>query len=116
MAGKVSLNVKVVAGSINLTAGGASYAVTSITSHPNYNAYTYLNDISVLKTSSSIAFSEQVRPLPISANFVEYNIHAVALGWGLTTVSDLRNKNQRILFEILLSFIVQLFPGGWLHL
>lgn len=96
MTNKVSLNVKVVTGSILLSSGGSSYSVTSITSHPNYNAYTYLNDISVVKTSSSISFTEQVQPLPISANFVEHNTIAVAVGWGLTSVSENCLKYQKV--------------------
>lgn len=87
VANKVSMNVRVVAGSTFLSSGGATYSVAAITSHPNYSAYTYLNDIALLKTSSSITYSEQVKALPITANFVEPNRNAVALGWGLTTVS-----------------------------
>lgn len=88
MVNRVSLNVKVVTGSVLLSSGGSSYSVTTITSHPNYNAYTYLNDISVLKTSSSITYTEKVQPLPISVNFVDQNINAVAVGWGLTSVRE----------------------------
>lgn len=88
MVNRVSLNVKVVTGSVLLSSGGSSYSVTTVTSHPNYNAYTYLNDISVLKTSSSITYTEKVQPLPISVNFVDQNINAVAVGWGLTSVRE----------------------------
>lgn len=84
---KVALNVKVVTGSILLSSGGASYSVSSMVSHPNFNKYTFLNDIAVVKTTSSISFSEQVQPIGISGNFVEHNQNAVALGWGMTTVS-----------------------------
>lgn len=87
MANKVSLNVRVVAGSVSLSSGGTSYPVSTITSHPNYNAYTYLNDIAVLRTSSSITFTDSVQPLAISATFVAHNINTVAVGWGMTSVS-----------------------------
>lgn len=87
MTSKVSLNVKIVAGSISLSSGGTTYSVSTITTHPNYNTHTFLNDISLLKTSSSIAFNAAVQPLEISATFVEHNINTVAVGWGKTTVS-----------------------------
>lgn len=85
--GKVSLNVKMVTGSILLSSGGVSYSVKSMVSHPNFNKYTFLNDIGVVMTASSITFTEQVQPIGISANFVEHNKNAVAVGWGMTTVS-----------------------------
>lgn len=88
MVNKVSLNVKIVAGSINLASGGTTYSVSSVTSHPNYNSYTMSNDVAVLKTSSSIAFSEQVQPIGISASFVEHNKVAMAVGWGTMNVGN----------------------------
>lgn len=85
---QVSLNVKVVTGAVLLSSGGSSYSVTTITMHPNYNAYTYLNDVAVIRTASSIVFMEQVQPIPITSNFVDNNLNTVAVGWGMTTVRN----------------------------
>ena len=89
VAQKVSLNVKVVAGSTLLSSGGISYSVSTITSHPNYNAYMLANDVAVLRTSSAMSFTSQlVQPIAISADFIAHNLMAVAGGWGVTTVGD----------------------------
>lgn len=83
---RLTTNTFVVVGALSRTTGGIRYDVSAIVDHPNYNANTLANDISVVQTSDTITFNANVASIPLSTVDTGVVV-AVASGWGLTSVS-----------------------------
>lgn len=78
-------SVRVAVGSILVTEG-QMYDVMRIINHEGYNSNRVFNDVSLLKTASSIEFSALVQPIAIrSTTKKNAKEVAVASGWGLTS-------------------------------
>ncbi|XP_029583013.1 serine protease 27 [Salmo trutta] len=61
-----------------------SQTVSQITRHPNYNSATHDNDICLLKLSSSVTFTDYVRPVCLTAGSSTYynGTTSWVTGWG----------------------------------
>lgn len=76
--------ITVVTGTTTLNAGGTGYYASRIVNHPQYNPQTTGNDISLIRTASTIALSGNVGSIPISSGNVGAGYTAVLSGWGGT--------------------------------
>jgi trypsin len=76
-------------GSTNANSGGVVYATSSIINHPNFNRFTLDNDITIMRTTSAITFTNVIRPASIAGT--NYNLAdnqvVWAAGWGADVVS-----------------------------
>lgn len=61
---------------------GRGYEVDRVVSHPRYNQVGVRNDISLLRTSIAIQFSNNVRPISLRRQFVGAGVASLASGWG----------------------------------
>lgn len=54
--------------------------------HPNYNEYTYDNDIALMEMDSPITFSDYIRPICLPAPQHDFPVGDTVLitGWGAT--------------------------------
>lgn len=78
--------VRAVLGAHSRLTGGTPYAIQRIVNHPNWNRIALTNDISVLRTSTPIIFTDRVRPIGIgTAARIGAGVRARASGWGLTS-------------------------------
>lgn len=81
-------NVYVIAGAISLSADyGTPYNVSKITNHPQFNRRTMLNDISVIKIASKIAFTNLVKATNLPTRNVAGGVATTISGWGRYDVS-----------------------------
>ncbi|KXJ79753.1 hypothetical protein RP20_CCG028104 [Aedes albopictus] len=73
-------------GSANRLSGGIIFAVAQIVNHPQYNANTINNDVSVLRTTTSFTGANiaSITIVPSGTNFAG-GTRSVVSGWGLTT-------------------------------
>lgn len=84
-------------GTTTLSSGGTGYVLSNILNHPSYNSATIANDISILRTASSIAGSSVVASIPISSASVGSGVTVTLSGWGRTvTGGSLPNNLQFI--------------------
>lgn len=77
-------NVAIAAGSIGYV-GRDVYLVSAIINHEKYESVANGFDISVLKAASKIAFADNVKPIPLARQFVDWPAIVVATGWGWTS-------------------------------
>lgn len=89
--GRTSANTLSVVGSVRLDDEGITHTTMLIMNHPNYNADTFNNDISLLWTETELIFSETVQPIPLGTTNIGSNVFAVISGWGFTSVSTKRD-------------------------
>jgi len=88
--GKSPTSLQVLAGdhdykSSSDTPYAAIYAVQSYVNHPNFNANTNVNDITIIRTQRAIAFNTAVGPVCLpSTTLLFTNSPAEAVGWGST--------------------------------
>ncbi|KAK1128673.1 hypothetical protein K0M31_003128 [Melipona bicolor] len=83
--GKTPDDIKVVAGTTNLTKLGSEHPVVKIVIHENYNASdSWKNDISLLKVSKPFIKSKVISyvPLPSPSDVIKPNDVAIVSGWG----------------------------------
>lgn len=76
-------------GSIYANRGGTVYNTSSIIIHPSYNRNTFDNDVAILRTTSSIVFSNVVKAASIAGTNYNLADNQVlwAVGWATTVVS-----------------------------
>ncbi|KAI7815638.1 Serine protease, partial [Rhyzopertha dominica] len=89
--------VAVVVGTNTLNSGGVRYAVDRIVNHASYNPSTIANDISLVRTSSTIATGTLVRTIAISSGTVGGGVSAVISGWGTLQVGGSTPNNLQFL-------------------
>lgn len=90
-------SISVVVGTITLNSGGTAYGVSTIVSHADYNSNTIANDISIIRTSSTISGSTTVASIPISSSSLGAGFTVTLSGWGRTvTGGSLPNNLQFI--------------------
>lgn len=88
--GRAIANTISVVGTNRLGEGGVQHATASIANHPNFNANTLANDISLVWTSVAMIRTPLVAPIPLGTGNTGSGIFAVVTGWGLTSVSVYR--------------------------
>ncbi|CAH0592707.1 unnamed protein product [Chrysodeixis includens] len=71
-------------GSTNANTGGTVLLVNTMIVHPNFDLDSLINDVAIMRTASSIAFNNAVRPASIAgANYnIADNTGLSAAGWG----------------------------------
>lgn len=78
--------IRAVLGAHNRQTGGSPYAIQTIVNHPNWNRLLLTNDISVLRTTTSIIWTDRIRPISIGTSArIGGGVSARASGWGLTS-------------------------------
>ncbi|XP_020299083.1 chymotrypsin-1-like, partial [Pseudomyrmex gracilis] len=88
------------AGTIYLNEKGDVYKVKKVLWHPDYDSYTFNNDIGLVKVKKEIAFNDLVQPVPIARHdFVLEDLPCVLSGWGSTS---LNGRTPNVLQEIAL--------------
>lgn len=82
--------VTVIVASYHITSDGIRYPAESIRMHPEFNAATLVNDISMVQTVERIVFvADSVAPIAFSeaTDFVGAGVWARSSGWGSLGVS-----------------------------
>lgn len=81
-------------GAHHLFSDGAAYRVSRVVNHPGFSGTPLLrNDISLIQTDAPIHFTDRIRPIPLSRQFVGAGVASIASGWGLNrNISSVRNK------------------------
>lgn len=64
--------------------GGVPYQAEQIIIHEDFDVDLALNDISLLQTATPIQFGENIRPIPISNEWIEPGQDGVFAGFGAT--------------------------------
>ena len=77
----------IVTGTTQLDQMGDTMYSQSILLHPGYNRQRLTNDLSLVRTTSEIPFSDLVQPIPIASSYVGEGTSALVSGWGLLKVS-----------------------------
>ncbi|CAB3238945.1 unnamed protein product [Arctia plantaginis] len=82
-----SLGVRV--GTSNRNSGGETYEISSIVAHEKYSPETLENDIALIKTVTSIVFSQSVSPIAVASQSLELpgGTEALVSGYGDTSYS-----------------------------
>uniref|UniRef100_A0A8P4KSE7 Peptidase S1 domain-containing protein n=1 Tax=Dicentrarchus labrax TaxID=13489 RepID=A0A8P4KSE7_DICLA len=75
-----------------------SLTVSQIINHPNYNGSTSNNDISLLRLSSPVKFTDYIRPVCLAANdsVFEAGTTCWVSGWGTVAVNNPLPSPQRL--------------------
>jgi trypsin len=81
-------------GSVMLNSGSIIHTVVRRVNHPQYNADSQANDISVLQTAAPIVFNANVQPIAMGSALVGGGVTAIITGWGSTTVYGGPMSNQ----------------------
>lgn len=89
-------------------ANEVSRTISQIINHPDYNSQTQDNDISLLKLSSAVSFTDYIRPVCLASNGSTYEAgtNAWITGWG-TINSDGDHNFFSSICTILLSMSSQ---------
>ncbi|KAM3966657.1 chymotrypsin-2 [Aphomia sociella] len=96
-AGQSARSIRVVVGTNSLKSGGDYYSVESIIVHDDYNSYLITNDVSLIKVSKDIKFSDKVQPIPLPDHDTEGGANLLLTGWGrLSYPGLLPNRLQMI--------------------
>ncbi|KAK4872347.1 hypothetical protein RN001_014376 [Aquatica leii] len=78
-------SMQVVTGTNLISGDGDVYNVRSVTTHEDYNAAKFTNDIALLHLSSNIKYNDLVQPIGLDSSVVGANVKCVLSGWGLTS-------------------------------
>ncbi|XP_019893814.1 trypsin alpha-4 [Musca domestica] len=74
--------LKVRAGSSYWTSGGVLLSVAAFKNHEGYNPSTMVNDIAVIRLSSSLTMSSTIRPIALATTAPVNGAEATVSGWG----------------------------------
>ncbi|CAG5035496.1 unnamed protein product [Parnassius apollo] len=80
--GKTNRTMIVVVGTNSLLAGGDEYSVEDILIHEQYNGNFIYNDVSLIKVSVDIQFSDRVQPIQLPDTNTESGAELLLSGWG----------------------------------
>ncbi|XP_026756774.2 trypsin CFT-1-like [Galleria mellonella] len=84
-------------GSTNANSGGVVHNVNAIITHGSYNSGTNDNDVSILRLSSNLAYTDVIQPASIAGS--SYNLAdnqvVYAAGWGATSVGGSGSEQLR---------------------
>ncbi|XP_017868138.1 PREDICTED: trypsin epsilon [Drosophila arizonae] len=76
--------LKVRVGSTYWRSGGSVHSVRAFRNHEGYNPRTMINDVAVIRMSSSISYRSSVRAIRIADSNPRNGAEAVVSGWGTT--------------------------------
>jgi trypsin len=76
--------VLAIVGTNSLISGGVSHSVEKIINHESFIPDLYLNDVSLLKTRSTIMFTSNVAPISLASIYVQPGMETQTAGWGKT--------------------------------
>ncbi|XP_061397786.1 trypsin alpha-like [Musca vetustissima] len=74
--------LKVRAGSTYWNSGGVLVSVAAFKNHEGYNSRTMVNDIAVIRLSSSLTFGSTIKAIALTTNAPANGAAAVVSGWG----------------------------------
>ncbi|XP_052754637.1 chymotrypsin-2-like [Galleria mellonella] len=95
--GQSSKSIQVVVGTNTLKSGGDQYSVDTIIIHKDYNSYLITNDVSVIRVTENIEFTEKIKPIQLPERDTESGASLLLTGWGrLSYPGSLPNKLQMI--------------------
>lgn len=86
--GRAITNTFSVVGTNTLNTGGIQYGTAAIINHPQYNANTLNNDVSLVRTTGNIVFTNNVAPIALGTQFIGGDNLVTLTGWGQTSVSQ----------------------------
>jgi trypsin len=92
--GRAGNSINVVVGTHFLNSGGIAHRSNRIINHASYNANTIANDISVVETASTIAFTNTARSIPLNGGHIGGGQTVIVSGWGGTSVNGGASPNQ----------------------
>ncbi|GAB0090783.1 hypothetical protein DMENIID0001_055460 [Sergentomyia squamirostris] len=93
--------------------GGTRFNIAQIVNHPQYNPSTIANDVSVIRTQTTIAFTNLIQPIAMGSTFVGGGATAVVSGWGLTSSpGSLANQLQFLHVQTLTNEVCRTRVGG----
>ncbi|XP_064537792.1 trypsin delta [Drosophila montana] len=75
-------SLQVRAGSTNWNSGGTQVQVAAFRNHEGYNANTMVNDIAVIRLSSSLALSSTIKAIGLASSAPANGASASVSGWG----------------------------------
>lgn len=89
-----------------LNANEVSRSVSQIINHPDYNSRTQNNDISLLRLSSAVTFTNFIRPICLASAGTTYEAGSTTwiTGWG--TINSGGNEN---IFSSISIILLQIF-------
>ncbi|EDW60461.2 LOW QUALITY PROTEIN: uncharacterized protein Dvir_GJ20847, partial [Drosophila virilis] len=76
--------LKVRVGTHYWRSGGSVHSVRSFRNHEGYNSKTMINDVAVIRMSSSVSFRSNVRAIGLAESNPRNGAEAVVSGWGTT--------------------------------
>ncbi|XP_002049268.3 trypsin epsilon [Drosophila virilis] len=76
--------LKVRVGTTYWRSGGSVHSVRSFRNHEGYNSKTMINDVAVIRMSSSVSFRSNVRAIGLAESNPRNGAEAVVSGWGTT--------------------------------
>lgn len=79
-------NIRILIGVVNLITDGDVYAVQEVVNHPDYDPYTLINDICLIRLVEALEWNEKLRPISLGSHFIDGGVRAKTSGWGLTEV------------------------------
>ncbi|XP_013133135.1 PREDICTED: trypsin, alkaline C-like [Papilio polytes] len=91
------INWRIRVGSSYRNSGGAVHNTNQIILHPEYNDFTYVNDIAILRASSNFVFNNNVRAGSIAGpnyNLLDNQV-VWAIGWGAISYRGPRSEQLR---------------------
>ncbi|XP_045510196.1 chymotrypsin-2-like [Colias croceus] len=95
--GSTPRSMKVIVGTNSLVKGGQKYSVEKIIVHKDYDAGLIQNDISVVKVTENIEFSDRVQPIELPEANTGAQAELLLTGWGrLSYPGNLPNDLQMI--------------------
>ncbi|XP_073846503.1 trypsin alpha-4-like [Musca autumnalis] len=74
--------LKVRAGSTTWNAGGTLVSVAAFKNHEGYNSWTMVNDIAVIRLSSSLTYGSTIKAIGLATKAPANGAAAVVSGWG----------------------------------
>ncbi|KAI9370023.1 trypsin-like cysteine/serine peptidase domain-containing protein [Aspergillus egyptiacus] len=78
-----SLSIRV--GSTQASSGGTTIPISAITVHPDYNAATVENDISILTLGEELSFDSSIQAIDLPSSAPTAGTTVTATGWGATS-------------------------------
>ncbi|XP_017027614.1 trypsin alpha [Drosophila kikkawai] len=78
-------SLKVRAGSTYWSSGGSLVSVAAFRNHEGYNANTMVNDIAVIRLSSSLSLSSNIKAIGLASSAPANGAAASVSGWGTTS-------------------------------
>ncbi|XP_059060363.1 chymotrypsin-2-like [Achroia grisella] len=95
--GQSSRSMQVVVGTNSLKTGGDRYSVDSIIIHQDYDSYLITNDVSLIKVTESIEFTDKIKPIALPDHDTDAGASLLLSGWGrLSYPGFLPNQLQMI--------------------